>query len=105
MCCQNTTSHSADEDALRIHAKSLRYKYVDEITDIKRLQKFEIACQYNKYQPVTDILNSLGLGVKVSFRMVDSFAVSKPSNSISSHHSAEANSCLSNTVLLSSTKK
>jgi hypothetical protein len=48
------------------------------------------SCQYDKYQWVIDILNSLGLGVKVSFRMVDSFAVLKPSNSKSSHHSQVA---------------
>jgi hypothetical protein len=27
----------------------------------------ETSCQINKYQSVTDILNPLGLGVKVSF--------------------------------------
>ena len=28
-------------------------------------------CQYPKYQPATDILNSLGLGVKVSFAILE----------------------------------
>jgi hypothetical protein len=42
--------------------------------------------QYPKYQPVTDILNFLGIGVKVSFRRVDYFAISEPSNSGSRHY-------------------
>jgi hypothetical protein len=39
--------------------------------------KFQIPCQYPKYQPVTDILNSLGLGVKVSYTILSIFDMAR----------------------------
>jgi hypothetical protein len=45
----------------------------------------DTSCQITKYQSVTDILNLLGLGVKISSIIVESFGVSKPSNCISSY--------------------
>jgi hypothetical protein len=57
--------------------------------------KPDISCQITKYQRVTDTLNPLGLGVKVSFMILDSSGVLKPSNSRSSHYGSEANGCLS----------
>ena len=44
----------------------------------------DTSSQITKYQRITDILNPLGLGVKVSFTILDSSGVSKPSNSESS---------------------
>jgi len=35
--------------------------------------RLQIPCQSPKYQPVTDILNPLGLGVKVSYTILDIF--------------------------------
>ena len=34
-------------------------------------------CHYPKYQPVTDILNFLGIGVKVSFTILNIFGVTR----------------------------
>ncbi len=39
--------------------------------------KLKIPCQYTKYQPVTDIINSLGIGVKVSFTILNIFGVAR----------------------------
>jgi hypothetical protein len=37
----------------------------------------DISCQYTKYQRVTDILNPLGLGVKVSFTILSIFDMAR----------------------------
>ena len=61
-------------------------------------------CQYTKYQPVTGILNSLGPGVKVSFTILHSSVVSKPSNSRSSHCSGKTMVAWSKPIILISAK-
>jgi len=71
--CVAKTKKMPDADTLRIHAKSWKIRYVDGITDILSIQKFEIFCQYNKYQPVTDTLKSLALRVKVSNTILNIF--------------------------------
>jgi hypothetical protein len=64
-------------------------KLAENLTDLPP----ETSCQINKYQSVTDILNPLGLGAKVSFIIFDSSGISKPSNSKSSHYGSEPKSC------------
>jgi hypothetical protein len=39
--------------------------------------KVGISCQYPKYQRVTDILNPLGLGVKISFTILNIFGLAR----------------------------
>jgi hypothetical protein len=39
--------------------------------------KFQIPCQYAKHQWVTDIINPLGLGVKVSFTILEIIGVTR----------------------------
>ena len=51
----------------------------------------DTSCQITKYQSVTDILNPLGLEVKVSFAILVSSGGSKPSNSRLIQQSVEAN--------------
>ena len=60
----------------------------------------ETSCQINKYQSVTDILNPLWLGIKLSFTILYSSGVSKPSSSGRNPQSAEAKGCWSNTIVL-----
>ena len=45
----------------------------------------DTSCQNTKYQRVTDILNPLGLGVKVSFTILDIFGVTRTSMLIAVH--------------------
>ena len=46
-----------------------------------------------QYNPIVDIMNSWGLGVKVSFKTLNSSDVSKHSNSRSRHYGSKANGC------------
>ena len=65
----------------------------------------DTSCQIHKYQLVTDILDPLGLGVKVSFAILDSSGVLKPSNSRSIEYTVRANGCLSYCAILTPAKK
>jgi len=53
----------------------------------------DTSCQTNKYQSFTDILNLLGLGVKVSSTSVEFFGLSKTSNYMINHYAAQAFRC------------
>ena len=69
------------KEGLKIHGDYHRSEKTCDIQwnqlKILRNSGYRVLSQYTKHQRVTDILNSLGLGVKVSFAILDSSALQK----------------------------